>query len=178
MSAHDHAGSGAVTGSSAVDPATRVMTWDQARAWRASLPGRLVFTNGVFDLLHPGHVDVLLGARRQGDALIVGLNSDASVKRLKGPDRPVRSEGERGYVLAALAMVDAVVLFADDTPLELIRALRPDVLVKGGDYTVDTIVGAADVTRWGGEVVVIPLTPGQSTTSIIQTLRAPGLRDR
>lgn len=178
MSAHDDAGPRAAAGSSAADPAARVMTWAQARAWRASLPGRLVFTNGVFDLLHPGHVDVLLGARRQGDALVVGLNSDASVKRLKGPDRPVRSEAERGYVLAALSMVDAVVLFAEDTPLELIRALRPDVLVKGGDYTFDNIVGAADVTGWGGEVVVIPLTPGQSTTSIIQKLRAPGTRDR
>ena len=164
--------------STAADPAARVMTWDEARAWRRTVRGRLVFTNGVFDLLHPGHVDVLLGARRRGDALVVGLNSDASVKRLKGPERPVRGEAERSYVLAALAMVDAVVLFGEDTPLELIRALRPDVLVKGGDYTVDTIVGAPDVTGWGGEVVVIPLTPGQSTTSIIQKLRAPGSRDR
>jgi D-beta-D-heptose 7-phosphate kinase/D-beta-D-heptose 1-phosphate adenosyltransferase len=147
------------------------MTWEGARAWRQAARGRVVFTNGVFDLLHPGHIDVLLGARRQGDALVVGLNSDASVRRLKGPTRPVRSESERAYVLASLAMVDAVVVFGQDTPLELIRLLQPDVLVKGGDYTEDTIVGAADVRARGGDVVVIPLTPGQSTTSIIEKLR-------
>lgn len=157
--------------SDAGDPAARVLTWDDAVAWRATVPGRLVFTNGVFDLLHPGHVDVLLGARRQGDALVVGLNSDASVKRLKGPERPVRTEAERSYVLAALGMVDRVVIFEQDTPLELILRLRPDVLVKGGDYTVGTIVGAPEVQSWGGRVAVIPLTPGQSTTSIIQRLR-------
>jgi rfaE bifunctional protein nucleotidyltransferase chain/domain len=148
------------------------MTWDQARAWRRALRGRLVFTNGVFDLLHPGHVDVLTGARARGDALVVGVNSDASVRRLgKGPERPLRSEWERGYVLAALECVDAVVVFDEDTPLELIRALRPDVLVKGGDYDETTIVGAADVRGWGGDVVVVPLTPGQSTTSIVEKLR-------
>ncbi len=133
--------------------------------------GSLVFTNGVFDLLHPGHVDVLLGARRAGDALVVALNSDASVRRLKGPERPVRSEAERCYVLAALGMVDAVVLFEQDTPLELILRLRPDVLVKGGDYDADTIVGAREVRSWGGRVEIVPLTPGQSTTGIIQRLR-------
>src|ERR1700750_2339894 len=108
------------------------MSWDRAREWRGTVAGRLVFTNGVFDLLHPGHVDVLLGARRQGDALVVGVHSDASVRRLKGPGRPVRSAPERCYVLAALAMVDAVVVFEEDTPYDLIMALRPDVLVKGG----------------------------------------------
>ncbi len=147
------------------------MSWEEARAWRRAVPGRVVFTNGVFDLLHPGHVDLLLGARRQGDALVVGLNADVSVRRLKGPGRPVRGEAERAYVLAALAPVDAVVLFAQNTPLELIRALEPDVLVKGGDYTEATIVGAPDVRARGGDVVVIPLTPGQSTTSIIEKLR-------
>lgn len=157
--------------SDAGDPAARVLDWDAAVAWRATVRGRLVFTNGVFDLLHPGHVDVLLGARREGDALVVGLNSDASVKRLKGPERPVRNEAERSYVLAALGMVDRVVIFGEDTPLALIERLRPDVLVKGGDYTIDTIVGAAEVQSWGGRVAVIPLTPGQSTTSIIQRLR-------
>lgn len=157
--------------SDAGDPAERVLAWNDAVAWRRTVRGRLVFTNGVFDLLHPGHVDVLLGARRRGDSLVVGLNSDASVKRLKGPERPVRNEAERSYVLAALGMVDRVVIFEQDTPLELIERLRPDVLVKGGDYTVETIVGAAQVQGWGGEVVVIPLTPGQSTTSIIQRLR-------
>ncbi len=130
-----------------------------------------MFTNGVFDLLHPGHVDVLLGARRQGDALIVAVNSDDSVRRLKGPTRPVRSEAERAYVLAAFEMVDCVVLFDQDTPLELIERLRPDVLVKGGDYREDTIVGASQVRSWGGTVVVVPRTPGQSTTNIIRTLR-------
>jgi rfaE bifunctional protein nucleotidyltransferase chain/domain len=153
------------------DPAAKVMTWSQARSWRAQLTGRLVFTNGVFDLLHPGHVGVLVAARRRADALVVGVNSDASVKRLKGPDRPVRNEAERSYVIAALESVDAVVVFDQDTPLELIRHLRPDVLVKGGDYTRETIVGADDVTAWGGQVEVIPLTPGQSTTSIIARLR-------
>lgn len=152
-------------------PADRIMSWEQARSWRRSRGGRVVFTNGVFDLLHPGHVDLLLGARRQGDALVVGLNSDASVRRLKGPTRPVRAAAERAYVLAALAMVDAVVVFEQDTPLELIRALAPDVLVKGGDYTEATIVGAPDVRARGGDVVVIPLTPGQSTTAIIEKLR-------
>lgn len=156
----------------AVDPATRVLSWDEAARWRRAQRGRVVFTNGVFDLLHPGHVDILLGARRQGDALVVGINSDDSVRRLKGPDRPVRSAPERGYVLAALAMVDAVVVFDEDTPLELIVHLRPDVVVKGGDYTEETIVGAREVRSWGGEVVVVPLTPGQSTTSIIERLRA------
>ena len=147
------------------------MTWEQAAEWRAALPGRLVFTNGVFDLLHPGHVDVLTGARREGDHLVVGLNADASVRRLKGPERPVRNEAERAYVLAALACVDAVVVFDQDTPLELVRRLQPDVIVKGGDYTPDTIVGADVVRARGGRVVVIPLTPGQSTTSIIEKLR-------
>jgi rfaE bifunctional protein nucleotidyltransferase chain/domain len=156
------------------DPATKVMTWPQAAAWRAGCGGRLVFTNGVFDLLHPGHVDVLVGARRHGQALVVGLNSDASAKRLKGPHRPVRSEAERAYVLAALEAVDAVVVFDQDTPLDLIRHLRPDVLVKGGDYTDATIVGAREVVGWGGAVAVVPLTPGQSTTSIIAKLRGDG----
>jgi len=147
------------------------MDWPRALEWRRAQRGRVVFTNGVFDLLHPGHVDVLLGARRQGDTLVVGLNGDASVRRLKGPERPIRTEAERGFVLAALSMVDAVVVFDEDTPLELIRLLRPDVLVKGGDYSEATIVGASDVRSWGGDVVVIPLTPGQSTTRIVEKLR-------
>ena len=153
------------------DPAAKVRDWGSARRWRDQQAGRVVFTNGVFDLLHPGHVDVLLGARRAGDRLVVAVNSDASVRRLKGPERPVRAEADRAYVLAALEMVDCVVVFEQDTPLELIRALRPDVLVKGGDYIESTIVGAADVRAWGGDVRVIPLTPGQSTTNIIRTLR-------
>ena len=148
------------------------MAWDAASRWRASLGARrVVFTNGVFDLLHPGHVDILVGARREGDVLVVGLNSDDSVRRLKGADRPVRTQAERAYVLAALEAVDAVVVFGEDTPLELILALHPDVLVKGGDYTEATIVGAAEVKGWGGRVAVVPLTPGQSTTSIVEKLR-------
>ena len=153
------------------DPVRKVRDWSAAERWRSSQAGRVVFTNGVFDLLHPGHVDVLLGARRQGDALIVAVNSDDSVRRLKGPTRPVRSEAERAYVLAAFEMVDCVVLFEQDTPLELIEHLRPDVLVKGGDYREETIVGASQVRAWGGSVVVVPLTPGQSTTNIIRALR-------
>jgi D-beta-D-heptose 7-phosphate kinase/D-beta-D-heptose 1-phosphate adenosyltransferase len=148
------------------------MSWDAAAAWRRHVRGPVVFTNGVFDLLHPGHIDLLLGARAEGDHLMVGLNSDASVRRLgKGPERPVRSEGERAIVLAALAMVDAVVVFDQDTPLELVRCLEPDVIVKGGDYTPATVVGAADVTARGGRVVIIPVTPGHSTTSTIGKLR-------
>jgi rfaE bifunctional protein nucleotidyltransferase chain/domain len=152
------------------------MSRAEAVRWRERQPAPLVFTNGVFDLLHPGHVDVLTGARAQGAALIVGVNGDASVRRLgKGPGRPVRSESERAYVLAALAAVDAVVVFDEDTPLELVRALQPDVIVKGGDYAPDTVVGADLVAARGGRVVIIPLTPGQSTTSIIEKLRADRL---
>ena len=123
------------------------------------------------DLLHPGHVDVLYAARVLGDALVVGVNSDASVRRLKGPERPIRTEAERAVVLAALECVDAVVVFDEDTPLELIETLVPDVLVKGGDYTPDTIVGAPLVRERGGEVVVVPLTPGHSTTRTVEKLR-------
>lgn len=148
------------------------MTWQRARHWRSALGKRsLVFTNGVFDLLHPGHVDVLLAARQQGDTLLVGINSDASVRRLKGPSRPVRMEKERAYVIAALGMVDAVVIFEQDTPLELIRALEPDVLVKGGDYTEASVVGAQEVRALGGRVVIVPLTPGHSTSAIVEKLR-------
>lgn len=152
-------------------PADKVMSWDDAARWRAEVRGPLVFTNGVFDLLHPGHVDVLRGARAQGAQLLVGVNSDASVQRLKGPTRPVRREWERAYVLAALEHVDAVVVFDQDTPLELVQRLQPDVIVKGGDYAPESIVGADVVRARGGRVVVIPLTAGQSTTSIIEKLR-------
>jgi len=151
------------------------MTIDAAAGWRQR-SGRVVFTNGVFDLLHPGHVDILSAARGLGDALVVGVNTDASVRRLKGPSRPVRSERDRALVLAALEAVDAVVLFDEDTPLELIRALAPDVLVKGGDYTVETVVGAKDVLERGGDVVIIPLTPGHSTTGTVERMRAGGTR--
>jgi len=137
--------------------------------------GRLVFTNGCFDILHRGHVEYLAAARALGDVLVVGLNSDASVRRLKGPDRPLNPETDRALVLAGLESVSAVVVFEDDTPLRLIRVLRPDVLVKGGDYSRDTIVGADDVESGGGSVVVIPLVPGRSTTSILSRAGAsPG----
>jgi rfaE bifunctional protein nucleotidyltransferase chain/domain len=131
----------------------------------------VAFTNGVFDLLHPGHIDLLVAARQSADALIVGINSDASVRRLKGASRPIRSESERAYVLAAVEAVDLVVIFSEDTPLELVKLLEPDVIVKGGDYNEETIVGAAEVKGRGGRVVVVPLTPGQSTTGIIGKLR-------
>lgn len=127
----------------------------------------MAFTNGVFDLLHPGHLDVLTAARAEGDALIVGVNSDASVKRLKGPSRPVRDQLARAVVLGALECVDAVVVFDEDTPLELVNVLRPDVIVKGGDYTPDAVVGADTVQALGGRVVIIPITPGHSTTATL-----------
>ncbi len=152
-------------------PASKVLDTASAVRWRATQPGRVVFTNGVFDLLHPGHVQVLFAARRLGDALIVAVNSDESVRRLKGPGRPIRSESERAVVLAALECVDAVVGFDTDTPANLITALVPDVLVKGGDYSPDTIVGAQFVRSRGGEVVVIPLAAGHSTTRTVEKLR-------
>ena len=132
---------------------------------------RIGFTNGCFDILHPGHIRVLEEARSHCDRLIVGLNSDTSVRRLKGPERPVNSEHARAQVLCSLAAVDGVVIFDQDTPLELISALKPDVLVKGGDYTRDTIVGADLIEARGGEIVIVPLVPGQSTTATIARSR-------
>jgi len=125
---------------------------------------RIGFTNGCFDLVHPGHVSLLEQARHQCDRLVVGLNSDASVTRLKGEGRPIQDQLSRSAVLGAMAAVDMVVIFDDDTPLSLIQALKPDVLVKGADYTVDTVVGASDVQSWGGEVYLASLVDGQSTT--------------
>jgi rfaE bifunctional protein nucleotidyltransferase chain/domain len=130
----------------------------------------VAFTNGVFDLLHPGHIDILTAARESADALVVGINSDESVRRLKGPTRPMRTDAERAYMLGALECVDLVVIFPDDTPLNLVTHLRPDVIVKGGDYSEASIVGAAEVKSWGGRVLVVPLTPGHSTTAIIRKL--------
>ena len=141
-------------------------------AWRRKQGGTVVFTNGVFDLLHPGHIEVLEAARRLGDALVVGVNSDESARRLgKGPGRPVQPADARTRVLAGLAAVDRVVLFDEDTPLALIESLAPNVLVKGGDYTRDSIVGADFVESRGGAVYAIPLLPGQSTTAIVERLR-------
>jgi len=129
---------------------------------------RVVFTNGCFDLLHPGHVDYLERARSLGDHLVVGVNSDASVRRLKGVRRPVNDEQARTAVLAGLGCVDSVIIFEDDTPLELIRKIRPQVLVKGGDWPVEQIVGRDIVEADGGRVLSIPLLPGYSSTAIIE----------
>jgi D-beta-D-heptose 7-phosphate kinase/D-beta-D-heptose 1-phosphate adenosyltransferase len=134
--------------------------------WRAN-GERVVFTNGCFDLLHVGHITVLEQAHRFGDRLIVAINSDASVSALKGPSRPIVGEVERGRVLAALGAVDAVVVFGEPTPLELIVASRPDVVVKGGDYNIDTVVGAQEVLSWGGQVKLVPIVEGFSTSRLI-----------
>ncbi|WP_245957570.1 D-glycero-beta-D-manno-heptose 1-phosphate adenylyltransferase [Niabella yanshanensis] len=132
---------------------------------------KVVFTNGVFDILHAGHVKSLTNARANGDKLIIGLNADASVKRLKGDARPIISERDRAILLAGLQFVDLVVLFPDDTPLKLIEALLPDVLVKSADYNVETIVGAKEVIANGGEVKIMPFVQGLSTTAIITKIK-------
>jgi rfaE bifunctional protein nucleotidyltransferase chain/domain len=131
----------------------------------------IVFTNGVFDLLHPGHVRYLQQARALGGALVVGLNSDASVRRNKGPERPINQEGERAEVLAALDCVDAVVIFDEDTPAEIVRACQPDILVKGADWPEDQIVGRDTVEARGGRVVRVAVEPGHSTTRMIERIR-------
>ncbi len=153
--------------------AEKLLTPDAAVTWRKGLAGRLVFTNGVFDLLHPGHVEYLEAARHLGDHLLVAVNSDRSARGLgKGAGRPVAGEQARSRVLAALESVDRVVVFDAPTPLELIARLQPDVLVKGGDYTRDTIVGADLVEAAGGRVVTIPLIPGYSATALVEKSRA------
>ena len=128
---------------------------------------KIVFTNGVFDILHQGHIFSLSQAAKEADYLVVGLNADASVKRLKGESRPINNQESRALVLASLVMVDAVVLFEEDTPLELIKVIMPDVLVKGGDYTIEQIAGAKEVIAAGGKVVINPVLDGFSTTGII-----------
>lgn len=138
--------------------------------WRV-LGKTVAFTNGCFDILHAGHIASLSEAAQHADLLVVGLNADASVRGLKGEGRPVNDEKARALVMASLAMVDAVVLFAEPTPLELILAIRPDVLVKGGDYKIEDIVGAKEVMGWGGEVVINPIVAGFSTTSLIERIR-------
>ncbi|MGN6295315.1 MAG: D-glycero-beta-D-manno-heptose 1-phosphate adenylyltransferase [Ginsengibacter sp.] len=130
----------------------------------------IAFTNGVFDILHEGHIAVLSKAASFADVLIVGLNSDASVKKIKGEDRPVNKENSRALILASLIMVDNVVIFEEDTPIEIIKLIQPDVLVKGGDYTLDTIVGAKEVMANGGHVEIVPLMEGFSTTTIIKKI--------
>ncbi len=157
------------------DPlSSSVLTLEQAilRFGREKRNGRrVVFSNGCFDLLHPGHIRSLEMARALGDVLIVGLNSDASVRQLKGQGRPVISERERAEILAALESVDAVVIFDDLTPRELIARLLPDILVKGGDWPGDQIVGREEVESAGGRVVSIPVVPGYSTSAILQKIR-------
>jgi D-beta-D-heptose 7-phosphate kinase/D-beta-D-heptose 1-phosphate adenosyltransferase len=155
-----------------VDTASKIRDLEAAKAWRRTQTGRVVFTNGVFDLLHTGHVHVLESARALGDVLIVGVNSDASVARLgKGADRPLVAEADRARLLASLACTDCIVLFDHDTPAELVAALDPQVLVKGGDYAPEQVAGGAHVRASGGEVVIIPLIPDRSTTRLVERLR-------
>ncbi|MGC4104661.1 D-glycero-beta-D-manno-heptose 1-phosphate adenylyltransferase [Ferruginibacter sp.] len=144
----------------------------QLKRWRL-LNKKIVFTNGVFDILHEGHIASLSEAASHGNILIVGVNADASVKRLKGESRPVNGQNSRALVLASLVMTDAVIIFEEDTPYNLITAVMPDVLVKGGDYTIDTIVGAKEVIANGGQVVIAPILEGFSTTSIIERMKQP-----
>lgn len=155
------------------DTADKVRQLPEATTWRWAQPGPVVFTNGVFDLVHPGHVELLEAARREGAVLIVGINSDASARRLgKGTARPVMPEAGRARVVAGFAAVDCVVLFDGDTPIDLIETLAPDVLVKGADYPRSSIVGADWVEAHGGRVVRVPLVAGFSTTSLVERLRA------
>ena len=144
----------------------------RVRQWRVT-GKKIAFTNGVFDIIHSGHIFSLSQAAKEADYLIVGLNSDASVKRLKGESRPVNDQDARTLVLASLLIVDAVVLFEEDTPLELIKAVMPDVLIKGGDYTLEQIVGAREVMAAGGRVVINPILEGFSTTELISRIRKP-----
>ena len=154
----------------------KILTIDEFLEKKAKLPEghKLVFTNGCYDILHPGHVDLLARARELGDSLIMGLNSDASVRRLKGATRPVNNQQWRAYVLSALACVDYVVFFEEDTPLELITAVRPQLLVKGGDWSIDNIVGKDIVEGDGGSVHSLPLLPGYSTTGLIEHIHELG----
>jgi D-beta-D-heptose 7-phosphate kinase/D-beta-D-heptose 1-phosphate adenosyltransferase len=152
----------------------KIMTVAQAKAmmhaWK--ITGKTVsFTNGCFDILHPGHLFSIAQAAKEADYLIVGLNSDASIKRLKGQDRPINNTDSRAMIIANLAMVDAVVIFEEDTPYELITQLLPDVLVKGGDYTIETIVGAKEVIANGGKLIINPIVEGFSTTNIIEKIK-------
>lgn len=149
---------------------TREQLLRQVNGWRV-LGRRVVFTNGCFDILHHGHLDLLAKAANHGNVLVVGVNTDSSVQRLKGPTRPVTNEQDRLFQLASLMCVDAVCLFDEDTPAELIKLIKPDVLVKGGDYTIDKIVGADFVLQSGGQVEIIPFVEGYSTTGLISKIR-------
>lgn len=147
------------------DTTARINSWKQKGF-------SIVFTNGCFDILHRGHIDYLQEAASFGDRLIIGLNSDSSVRKLKGEKRPVQNEKDRLAILSALKFVDMVLIFEEETPLDLITAVRPDVLVKGGDYDIDTIVGAREVVQFGGRVQIIPLTEGKSTSEIIDKIQS------
>ena len=156
-------------------PGLRVKSLEDGRAFAAAVHAdgrRVAFTNGVFDILHPGHIRYLQQARGLGDVLIVGLNADTSVRRNKGPERPINTEQERAEILAALECVDCVVIFAEDTPAEIIKAIQPDVLVKGADWGENAIVGRETVEARGGRVVRVPVEQGFSTTTIIEKIRS------
>ncbi|BDD00261.1 D-glycero-beta-D-manno-heptose 1-phosphate adenylyltransferase [Persicobacter psychrovividus] len=158
--------------------ANKIITWEQIEetmdAYRKA-GERIVFSNGCFDILHLGHIDYLEKAREKGDRLVMGLNTDASVSKLKGPERPINNEYARARMLAALAFVDNVILFGEETPQLLIETVKPDVLVKGNDYTIDNIVGAPFVLERGGSVETVELVEGFSTTNMIEKIRKVGL---
>ncbi len=142
----------------------------QVRRWKL-LQKKIVFTNGCFDILHKGHLEILSQAASFGDILVVGVNADSSVKKLKGEERPINDESFRSAMLASMLIIDGVTIFEEETPLELIKEIEPDVLVKGGDYTVSQIIGAEEVIKNGGEIKVVPFVKGYSTTSIIQKIQ-------
>ena len=149
---------------------TRIQTIDKVRRWKES-GEKIVFTNGCFDILHAGHIHLLTEAKNLGDRLLIGLNSDQSVQNLKGPDRPLNPEYARASVLESLSMVDGVTIFQEDTPHELVKEIIPHVLVKGGDYSIENVVGADTVRASGGEVVLIPILKGYSTSDLITRIR-------
>ena len=149
---------------------TRIHAIDKVQHWKES-GKKIVFTNGCFDILHAGHVHLLTEAKNLGDRLLIGLNSDQSVQNLKGPDRPLNTEDARASVLESLSMVDGITIFQEDTPHELIKEIIPHVLVKGGDYSIENVVGADTVRASGGEVVLIPILKGYSTSDLITRIR-------
>jgi rfaE bifunctional protein nucleotidyltransferase chain/domain len=156
------------------DPAERIYNLEnmleRIREWRQQ-GMRIALTNGCFDILHAGHIQLLRAAAEQADKLVVAINSDASVRRLKGNERPLIDQDSRALLIASLSMTDAVILFEEDTPEQLIRELHPDVLIKGGDYTEDQIAGAAWLKNKGGRVVIVPLLPGHSTSGIVSRIK-------
>jgi len=153
-----------------MDRWNRIQTIDKVRHWK-ELDEKIVFTNGCFDILHAGHIHLLREAKNLGDRLLIGLNSDQSVQNLKGPDRPFNTEDARASVLESLSMVDEVTIFQEDTPHELVKEIIPHVLVKGGDYSIENVVGADTVRASGGEVVLIPILKGYSTSDLITRIR-------